>query len=110
MCYKVAYDLVVRLVEEEGASRQEVFLVHGSIVPKAGPDAGTRIDHAWVVTSDRVYDYSAEPSILCSADVYRGFDPMVSRQYTYEEATWQLCASEHYGPWQESDFIREEFR
>ena len=90
------------LLRERGdPSVKEVFLVHGSVVPKRGTAANRRIDHAWVeVNGDTVVESSNGHNITISkAEYVERTDAVEDARYTLEESYKKLNESGHCGPW-----------
>ncbi len=97
-CYEEAYKHARQLTE--GGEHCRVLLVHGSVIPRSGPCASTRITHAWVEADGNVYDLSNANNLVTSKKSFTmAFSAERNVAYTYDEAALQFVAHEHYGPW-----------
>ncbi len=102
-CYVAAYEAVAKMTEGTPPgelAEQDVFLVHGSVVPQVGPDAGRRIDHAWVETGDQTIEVHGGRSAAVARDhYYEVTQARVRVRYNPFEALTHLLRNRHYGPW-----------
>ena len=103
-CYQAARSTLLDywLLRHKGdPGVKDVFLVHGTIVPKLGPAASRRIDHAWVeVNGDTVVESSNGRNITTSKAKYVELIQAVEdARYTLEEAYRELNRTGHCGPW-----------
>lgn|GEM_PF-2354480 len=102
-CYVAAYKTVAEMTEGAGAGKLaslHVFLVHGSVVPQVGPDAGRRIDHAWVETDDQAIEVSDGKHVSIARDrYYEGTQAQVRVRYNPVEALTEFLRNRHFGPW-----------
>lgn len=103
LCYKNALICLNEEVDrrfESGADDSGIVLIHGSIIPKAGPNAGERIDHAWVVVDDRVLDRSVSSQNTVLKETYYVLLAAEERKrYLPNEAIMETIRAHHYGPW-----------
>ena len=102
-CYVAAYEMVAKMTEGTPPgelAEQDVFLVHGSVVPQVGPDAGRRIKHAWVEAGDQAIEAHGGKSATVARDhYYEVTQARVRVRYNPFEALTQLLRNRHYGPW-----------
>lgn len=102
-CYGAAYDTVMKLTTGCGSdthAREDIRLVHGSVVPPEGPDAGRRINHAWVESGDKVLsDAWGRELSMDRTGFYEDTQAEVRIRYTRMEAMIALARNKHYGPW-----------
>lgn len=102
-CYVAAYKAVAEMTEGAGAARLDslhVFLVHGSVVPQVGPDAGRRIGHAWVETDDQAIEVSDGKHASIARDrYYEATQAQVRVRYNPLEALTEFLRNRHFGPW-----------
>jgi len=102
-CYVAAYEMVAKMTEGTPPgelAEQDVYLVHGSVVPQVGPDAGRRIDHAWVETGDQAIEARGGKSATVPRDhYYEVAQARVRVRYNPFEALTHLLRNRHYGPW-----------
>ena len=102
-CYVAAYKTVAKMTEGAGTAELanlHVFLVHGSVVPQVGPDAGRRIGHAWVETGDQAIEVSDGKHVSTARDRYHeATQAEVRVRYNPLEALTEFLRNRHFGPW-----------
>ena len=102
-CYVAAYEAVARMTEGTPPgelAEQDVFLVHGSVVPQVGPDAGRRMDHAWVETGDHAIEVRDGKSVTVTRNRYYVItQARVRVRYNPFEALTECLRNRHFGPW-----------
>ena len=102
-CYVAAYNAVARMTEGAGAdelAKPDILLVHGSVVPQVGPDAGRRIDHAWIETGEQAIEVSDGKHVtVARSRYYEITHARVRIKYTPLEAVTASLRNRHFGPW-----------
>ncbi len=102
-CYVAAYKAVAKMTEGAPPGMlqdQDVFLVHGSVVPGFGPDAGRRINHAWVETGDQALEVSGGRDVpVARNEYYETAQAQVRIRYNPLEALTEFLRNRHFGPW-----------
>ena len=109
-CYVNSFLYMEELIGRRDAENDEVerekyadlMLIHGSVVPIKGPDAGKRLDHAWIEMAGHVFEVSesmANPSVTTIEDYQKHFDSHERARYTIDQARQMIETSEIYGPW-----------
>lgn len=80
--------------------KETVKVVHGSIIPKVGPCAGKRINHAWVEIGDSVIEASNHNQLRVSREgYYKVLSAEYRKKYTIDEASALLDETQFLGPW-----------
>ena len=103
-CYEAARSTLFELwikMERKEPDVKEVFLVHGTVVPRLGSAANKRIDHAWVeINGDTVIDNSNGNSVTISkAKFFKLLDAVEEARYTLKDAYREQNKTGHLGPW-----------
>ena len=69
-------------------------------MPQVGPDAGRRIDHAWVETRDQAIEVHGGKSVTVARDHYYEVpQARVRVKNNPFEALTEFLRNRHYGPW-----------
>ena len=103
-CYLAARSTLFELwikKERKEPDIKDVFLVHGTVVPRLGSAAQKRIDHAWVeINGDIVVDNSNGNDItITKVEYFEMLDAVEEARYTLQDAYREQNKTGHLGPW-----------
>lgn len=95
-CYQAAGDAILE-------DLSDWTLCHGIVTGNGGEVEGRAYDHAWVERGDYVIDRSnGQFGLPLRREFYYGMgDCRDVKRYTRDEAIGLMCATGHYGPWED---------
>lgn len=98
-CYEIAGKTAMGFEFDPRKAR----VVHGMVVGVDAAGAETpRHGHAWIESAGRAFDRSNGHDVELPVDLYRRLGRVTdATEYTFEEAKAHMCASRHFGPWEE---------
>ena len=97
-CYELAY--LTALEWEDRGRTPTARLVHGTIIPSAGPYAGTPYPHAWVEIGGRYVFDSNIQDVFPLMYYYGRFRAKAEKIYRpRKDAAPHVVKAGHFGPW-----------